>query len=1618
MVTDPDQRPYRQDQKGYVHALEGILAALVIILYLTSFVTVPEPTDWTGVHVTKESEDILTALDTSGVLNDVIMTNNDDRFNTIIQSIDPSLAYTVQISDLPQPHIDVGVLVNDTQTYHIATTAGTWGANIQGNNVTQTVSTRTQHDWNQGTYNATSADRSDNSGILGLGYRNGTSDFSSIATGTGNGGSGGGNSTPGTHTVATRHQWNQGTYEGTTPFRINRSTITRIDRSTTFTYNGNTPQTWTVPSGVTEVNITVDGPGGGAGEDPQAGGDGGQVFATLDVSGYNTLEMYVAEGGWSSDSSNEGTGGWGRVTGGDGDSMDDAGGGGGLSAVVDPDTDTVLLKAGGGGGGGDTADDGGDGADSGVGGSGGNGDEPGDDGTGAAPDSSATNVAITTGGGSAGSTSASGQGDHGEITVEWVEAQSSDSPDLPDALRIGYRNGTAGDSLLGYWRLDNRVLGSGGTVQDVSGEQINGTTRNQVTTGVTGVFNTDAFAFSRTDDFVDLGAPSGLNVSGDSALTIAAWAKLEDSGGNYRILSLGEDWTDPALYATGSPDKWYFRTTDDDVLGANVNHGSWDHVVGTYNGSTIQVYVNGQMTGSAPANASISNYDVSAAIGALHRSDGSIVQEFNGTIDEVQVFDRALTTAEVEELYFQAQNDNVFEGNYTSETIAPNGTASWNVLNVNATIPASTDAQAVFQSLDTNGNTVDQQVIDLSAGALNYSLNVADSANAHWTINGTSTDEEDTWEVDSVTTYYNNSTSSGTGPGRGSVGDVVGYWRFDRTSGSVLDYSGIGNDGTNNGATRGVQGVFGTDAFQFDAASNEYVTVPDNSSLNLTSEITASTWVNLDSLGSGKRHGIIAKGSGFGSGSAAYGPYMLGYLADTGENRFYWDVWDDSYTRSSTSTSANVFNATGSWYHVTGTYNGTHHRLYVNGNLVDTSSGIGEMHAAARDLYVGNTHTTSENTHMDGTIDEPMLFDRALTADEVSALYLYGPSPFQGSYTRNTINIGSTTPWIALNVDATVPPGTTADAVFQALDSSGTVVDQQQFSLTSGDMNYSLNVADTEHARWIINGTSTIEEATWDVDETTVYYDATAVGGSVPNSEYGYRKGNLTVHPAFGDVPFVLSDTVENGVHKYTAVNFDLDGNGQFDAGPYMTGDRFECDAGVQGCSGAYYEVGPFNDTLTLYDARLSQMFSEQIGNVTIDSREVTINMDTVNPGIDRIERFDAVISRKSVSFLQRYATELESFLLEDTFLIVITETQKRDIARTYLGTLGFTYENKHGLYGAGPDTNLLYSIHGAGNRSYDPNNYYLQSNIRVQNFTDMGGYDEATLTIQETPITVRVSGGTARFGTDGFNTAYETGDTVNLLGNMYVLEQAQPLLLTPVREQRFSSFNTSRITADYYMTRMKNYMYNTTQYDESTNWSQEYATNQSVWGDVAESPCESPSRDPYKTGTANTWGQSVDFLMINFDEQGLEHGPANCTDYIEFVYFDLDGNGAFDEPGEGPYQRGDTVNINSQDYTVYPFTNGSGTELQAHGPRVVGEIPISDGAVSGQGRVALLNRKNLGDDDVSLIRSMLLSETGQRYWYTTPRTIGDRSFSYTYTGRTNGETPEYYMLDTIWWYE
>jgi hypothetical protein len=74
----------------------------------------------------------------------------------------------------------------------------------------------------------------------------------------------------------------------------------------------------------------------------------------------------------------------------------------------------------------------------------------------------------------------------------------------------------------------------------------------------------------------------------------------------------------------------------------------------------------------------------------------------------------------------------------------------------------------------------------------------------------------------------------------------------------------------------------------------------------------------------------------------------------------------------------------GEWTHIAATYDGSNRKIYINGKLAKTGGGGITINNTAGDLFVGNA--VGGGKSFNGTIDELMVFNKSLSAAEISLL--------------------------------------------------------------------------------------------------------------------------------------------------------------------------------------------------------------------------------------------------------------------------------------------------------------------------------------------------------------------------------------------------------------------------------------------------------------------------------------------------------------------------------------------------------------------------------------------------------------------------------------------------------
>ena len=236
---------------------------------------------------------------------------------------------------------------------------------------------------------------------------------------------------------------------------------------------------------------------------------------------------------------------------------------------------------------------------------------------------------------------------NGTHNLTAIATDTSNNKATSTAVTVTVSNSVSGpptQGLIGYWNFDE---GSGSVAHDTSGSGYNGTVTGA--TWTTGKINT-GLSFNGSTSAV---ATAGIALG--NTFSVSAWVNpaATTQGGYSRIL---ETQYNGGLYlgvdGSGTKYKFIVNTGNGATGGCGSAYGcaeggtiatGWHLVIGTYDGMTAKLYVDGVLVGSetfaAPGNTNYPLY-----VGRYYASNG---YGWNGVLDEVRVYNRALSAAEI-----------------------------------------------------------------------------------------------------------------------------------------------------------------------------------------------------------------------------------------------------------------------------------------------------------------------------------------------------------------------------------------------------------------------------------------------------------------------------------------------------------------------------------------------------------------------------------------------------------------------------------------------------------------------------------------------------------------------------------------------------------------------------------------------------------------------------------------------------------------------------------------------------------------------------------------------------------------------------------------------------------
>ena len=279
------------------------------------------------------------------------------------------------------------------------------------------------------------------------------------------------------------------------------------------------------------------------------------------------------------------------------------------------------------------------------------------------------------------------------------------------------------NGLMGWW-------GFNGNANDESGNNLNGSVYGSTPAKDRFANDSSCYFFDGEDDYISLG-----DWLTDSAFTVSMWVNPDSQKGWATIIDNNHISTSNWVFHTiesWQTNGYVFMTSSLIELDSN----EWSHLVLSFSMGEVRVYVNGILKSESLG---FLNYDLPASLYLGKRgrdNDGAIgSRNWKGKLDELGVWNRALSQNEISELY-KTKSTGIQENNTTSQfLIYPNPTNSYVIIDCGDQAEVSTYSFVMTNSLGqekvSSKFTSRYQQIDISGigGAGLYIISIRDSNN-------------------------------------------------------------------------------------------------------------------------------------------------------------------------------------------------------------------------------------------------------------------------------------------------------------------------------------------------------------------------------------------------------------------------------------------------------------------------------------------------------------------------------------------------------------------------------------------------------------------------------------------------------------------------------------------------------------------------------------------------------------------------------------------------------------------------------------------------------------------------------------------------------------------------
>lgn len=243
------------------------------------------------------------------------------------------------------------------------------------------------------------------------------------------------------------------------------------------------------------------------------------------------------------------------------------------------------------------------------------------------------------------------------LTGSIDQVQVYDYARTPSQIAYDYNRGAPAvhykfDECQGTTANDSSGNNNSGTITPASlgntsaGTCNSGDTNQMWNDGTTGKFNS-ALGFDGSDDSVSVASSTSIDLT-SGLLSLSAWVYWDGSSGSNYILDKSNNKYNLSLSAGLGRPTFYINGGTIISASSAISANQWHHLVGTYDGTTERLYVDGLLVDSVVDNVSITSGG-SLVIGCY--STCSSTYSFHGLIDDVRIYNYPLSISQIKQVY-------------------------------------------------------------------------------------------------------------------------------------------------------------------------------------------------------------------------------------------------------------------------------------------------------------------------------------------------------------------------------------------------------------------------------------------------------------------------------------------------------------------------------------------------------------------------------------------------------------------------------------------------------------------------------------------------------------------------------------------------------------------------------------------------------------------------------------------------------------------------------------------------------------------------------------------------------------------------------------------------------